>query len=303
MLEAVKKRLSHKISLTLAGVMVLLTIAVAISIIQNQERMMEEFTLEKAKLASVLGANMYGTVLEEAVDNGVITVTEAFDHEYELIRGYNWGDKPKFHTKYDFLTDKAVVAFQDKFLETKDFVFAVGVDTNGYIPTHNSRYQQPITGDLEKDMVGNRTKRRFDDPVGKAAAQNTEPGYVQEYRRDTGELMWDVSSPIYVKGKHWGGFRIAVSIEQIERHKKALLWSLIFLFAGFALVVIGTNHILIKRATKPIEILSAAADKISLGQGLDEKLASDSTDEIGRLTKSVDRLRASMKDAMDRLHQ
>ena len=168
MLEAVKKRLSHKISLTLAGVMVLLTIAVAISIIQNQERMMEEFTLEKAKLASVLGANMYGTVLEEAVDNGVITVTEAFDHEYELIRGYNWGDKPKFHTKYDFLPDKAVVAFQDKFLETKDFVFAVGVDTNGYIPTHNSRYQQPITGDLEKDMVGNRTKRRFNDPVGKA---------------------------------------------------------------------------------------------------------------------------------------
>ena len=59
MLKAVQKRLSHKISLTLAGVMVVLTIAVAIFIIQNQERMMEEFTLEKAKLASVLGANMY----------------------------------------------------------------------------------------------------------------------------------------------------------------------------------------------------------------------------------------------------
>jgi methyl-accepting chemotaxis protein len=300
MLEAVKKRLSHKISLTLAGVMVLLTIGVAIFIIQNQERMMEEFTLDKAKLASILGANMYGTVLEEAIDNDVITVTEAFDHEYELIRGYNWGDKPKFHTKYDFLTDKAVIAFQDKFLDTKDFVFAIGVDKNGYVPTHNSRYQQPITGDLEKDLVGNRTKRRFDDPVGKAAAQNTEPGYIQEYRRDTGELMWDVSSPVYVKGKHWGGFRIAVSIGQIENHKNALLWYLIFLFGGFALVVIGTNHLLIKRATKPIEILSATADKISMGKGLDEKLDSDSTDEIGTLTKSIDRLRASMKAAMDR---
>jgi len=31
---------------------------------------------------------------------------------------------------------------------------------------------------------------------------------VQTYKRDTGEVMHDLSVPIYVDGKHWGGFRI-----------------------------------------------------------------------------------------------
>lgn len=28
-------------------------------------------------------------------------------------------------------------------------------------------------------------------------------------RRDTGELMHDISAPIYVKGRHWGAFGLA----------------------------------------------------------------------------------------------
>jgi methyl-accepting chemotaxis protein len=31
---------------------------------------------------------------------------------------------------------------------------------------------------------------------------------LQTYRRDTGEIMHDLSVPIYVNGKHWGGFRL-----------------------------------------------------------------------------------------------
>jgi methyl-accepting chemotaxis protein len=31
---------------------------------------------------------------------------------------------------------------------------------------------------------------------------------LQTYKRDTGEVMHDLSAPIYVNGKHWGGFRI-----------------------------------------------------------------------------------------------
>lgn len=31
---------------------------------------------------------------------------------------------------------------------------------------------------------------------------------LQTYRRDTGEIMHDLSVPVYVNGKHWGGFRI-----------------------------------------------------------------------------------------------
>jgi methyl-accepting chemotaxis protein len=31
---------------------------------------------------------------------------------------------------------------------------------------------------------------------------------LQTYKRDTGEIMHDLSVPIYVQGIHWGGFRM-----------------------------------------------------------------------------------------------
>jgi len=43
--------------------------------------------------------------------------------------------------------------------------------------------------------------------------RHTQPRKLQTYRRDTGELMFDMSVPIYVNGRHWGGFRIGYRIE------------------------------------------------------------------------------------------
>jgi len=194
-----------------------------------------------------------------------------------------------------------VLHFEDRFLTDEDFVFAVGVDNKGYLPTHNTKYQNPITGDPAKDLTGNRTKRIFNDPVGLAAARNTEPTLVQVYKRDTGETMWDVSAPVYVKGKHWGGFRLGVSMVRIDARKRALLWTLVGMFTAFGLVVTGSIFVMIKRAMGPVERLTKAADQISIGKGLEVPIKSASTDEIGRLTKSLDRLRASMQAAMSRL--
>jgi HAMP domain-containing protein len=264
---------------------------------------MEELTLEKARVAASIGARQFGDVLDAAIDGGALTVNDVFDRQYVPIKGYDWGDKPKFHTRYDSVIEPAVLVFEDKFLEHDDFVFAVGVDENGYLPTHNTRFQKPLTGDLAKDLAGNRTKRIFNDPVGLAAAKNKEPTLLQVYQRDTGETMWDVSSPIYVKGKHWGGFRVGVSMERIDARKQSLLVSLAVIFLVFALVTIGTMYLVVGRALRPIAALTRAADDISLGEGLDTPIRSDAADEIGLLTKSIDRLRASMKAAMSRLGQ
>ncbi|MFZ4539178.1 hypothetical protein [Propionivibrio sp.] len=38
--------------------------------------------------------------------------------------------------------------------------------------------------------------------------EHEQPFLLQTYRRDTGEIMHDISAPVYVKGLHWGGFRI-----------------------------------------------------------------------------------------------
>jgi len=179
----------------------------------------------------------------------------------------------------------------------------VGVDVNGYLPTHNTKFQKPISGVADKDLAGNRTKRIFNDPVGIAAARNAEPSLLQVYKRDTGETMWDVSSPIYVKGKRWGGFRVGVSMERIQARQRELFLTLLAIFAGFAAVTVTAMYVLVRQAMRPVVALTAAADEISLGERLEVPVKSESVDEIGQLTKTIDRLRVSMKAAMDRLGQ
>ena len=299
--SAVRSRLSLKISLTLAVLLLVLTTGAAAIITLKQTQQMEELTLEKARMAATLGARQYGDTFDNAIDSGLLTVNDVFDRSYVEIKGWAWGEKPKFHTRFDALTDRAVLVFQDKYLENEDFVFAVGVDVNGYLPTHNSKFQKPLTGNPEKDLAGNRTKRIFNDPVGLAAAKNTEPSLLQVYSRDTGEVMWDVSSPVLVKGKHWGGFRVGVSMERMGAQKKALIITLAAIFAAFAVITIFTMYLVVERAMRPVVELTAAAESISMGDGLDTAIKPQSTDEIGQLTKAVERLRVSMKAAMSRL--
>jgi HAMP domain-containing protein len=301
LITTIRSRLSLKISVTLAILLLVLTTGAAVLITVTRTQQMEASTLEKARLAALLGARQYGDTFDNAIDSGLLTVNDVFDRSYVEIKGWSWGDKPKFHTRFDSFCDRAVLVFQDKFLEGGDFLFAVGVDVNGYLPTHNSRYQQPLTGNADKDLPGNRTKRVFNDPVGLAAAKNTEAGFLQDYPRDTGERMWDVSNPIFVKGKHWGAFRVGVSMERIAAKQRTLILTLVGVFGVFALITIITIYMVVERSMRPVAGLTAAADAISMGEGLDTPIKSQSTDEIGQLTRTVERLRVSMKAAMSRL--
>ena len=94
-----------------------------------------------------------------------------------------------------------------------EVAYAGAVDVNGYFPTHNKRFSKPLTGDEKVDVANNRTKRIFNDPVGKKCGSHEQPYLLQTYRRDTGEIMHDLSVPIYVQDRHWGGFRLGYRTE------------------------------------------------------------------------------------------
>lgn len=153
-------------------------------------------------------------VLEDGVRNGILTEDELFDRNYKPIPNTN---PQKFHTKYDSFCDKYIQDVEEEFLNKNPaFVFAVLNDDRGYIPTHNLKYSKPLTGNYEIDLVGNRTKRIFDDTTGlKAATNKSKPFLLQSYRRDTGEIMHDMSSPVYVFGKHWGAVRIGFRLDKL----------------------------------------------------------------------------------------
>jgi hypothetical protein len=140
------------------------------------------------------------------LSSGRLSVPQLFDTFYVPIPDTS---PQKFHTQYDRLTDGILQPILDKYLaRDSHFVFVVAVDCNGYLPTHDTKYSQPLTGNPDHDLLWNRTKRIFDDRTGLAAARNTKPFLLQHYSRDTGEMMHDMSVPIFIDGRHWGAVRI-----------------------------------------------------------------------------------------------
>lgn len=143
--------------------------------------------------------------------SGQLNMPKLFDTFYIPIPNT---DPQKFRTQYDTLSDGIVRPIIDKILQRHSrLVFVVIVDRNGYLPTHNSRFNRPLTGNSVEDAKGNRTKRIFSDRTGLAAARNQEPYLLQRYSRDTGEVMSDLSVPIIVQNRHWGAVRIGYKQE------------------------------------------------------------------------------------------
>jgi len=155
---------------------------------------------------AVRAAKEMGKILEEALAAGQVSEQALFEPEYRAIPSTR---PQKYNTGFDTLTDRIFPRLQEALLqENTQVVYAIGCDRKGYVPTHNTRFSQPLTGDYDKDFVGNRSKRIFDDPVGRQCGAHQLQFLIQTYRRDTGEIMHDISAPVYVNGRHWGGFRI-----------------------------------------------------------------------------------------------
>ena len=151
-------------------------------------------------------ANCIGEVLAQGIREGKFSQQELFSPSYKEIAGTN---PVKYTTKFDKYTDQKFPNIQEPLLTTDPrIIFAGAVDRKGYFPTHNNKYSQPLTGNYEQDIVSSRTKRIFNDPTGIRCGEHTRTMLLQTYKRDTGEVLHDLSVPIYVNGQHWGGFRV-----------------------------------------------------------------------------------------------
>jgi methyl-accepting chemotaxis protein len=151
-------------------------------------------------------ARAVGRLFEQSISQGQISEDALFDRRYTPIPGT---DPVKHKSAFDDYTDAVLPGIQEKILEKMPGIaYAGAVDASGYFPTHNRKFSKPLTGDYAHDLVNNRTKRIFTDRTGSRCGSSTQPFLLQTYKRDTGEVMHDLSAPIYVNGKHWGGFRI-----------------------------------------------------------------------------------------------
>ncbi|WP_416194710.1 methyl-accepting chemotaxis protein [Pseudomonas sp. AH2] len=157
------------------------------------------------------GARQISTQFEADIVQRRVSLEDLFDRSYQLIPKTS---PPKFQTRFDRYTDQVLPSIQESLLPRHEgLVFAIACTPQGYVPTHNTAFCQPLTGDPRLDTVHNRTKRKFDDRTGIRCGSHQQPVLLQTYTRDTGELMHDLSVPIMVQGRHWGGLRLGYKPE------------------------------------------------------------------------------------------
>lgn len=161
---------------------------------------------DEVRAEAAAAAQKIGQLFEESIASGKLTQADVFDRNYQEVPGTN---PPKYNTRYDNFSDRYFPSIQEPVVDKyEEIIFAGAVDQNGYFPTHNKRYSKPLTGDYQVDLVNSRTKRIFNDRTGTRCGSHTQPFLLQTYKRDTGEVLHDLSVPIFVDGKHWGGFRV-----------------------------------------------------------------------------------------------
>ncbi|WP_299922401.1 methyl-accepting chemotaxis protein [uncultured Pelagimonas sp.] len=156
-----------------------------------------------------LAGQMVG-VFEDSLARGRISMDKLFDDSYRPIVGTN---PEQVTTAFTNLTDSLLPAIQEPVLDKDSkVVFCAAIDRNGYLPTHNLKFSQPQSNDPVWNAGNCRNRRIFDDRVGLKAGQSQAPFLLQVYRRDMGGgafvLMKDLSAPITIRGRHWGGVRI-----------------------------------------------------------------------------------------------
>jgi methyl-accepting chemotaxis protein len=158
----------------------------------------------------VEAAERISKAFEAAIARGEITAARLFDERYREIPGTN----PKqYMTDYVEFTDRVLPPIQDPVQKADPrIVFSVAWAKGGYLPTHNPDYSKPQGKDVQWNAANCRNRRLFDDRAVQKVAANTKQFLLQTYRRDMGGgrymLMKDLSSPIFINGRHWGAFRI-----------------------------------------------------------------------------------------------
>jgi methyl-accepting chemotaxis protein len=152
------------------------------------------------------GARQIGERFEADIEQGVVSLADLFDRQYRPIPQMQ---PPRFTTRFDRYTDGVLPDIQEPLLQQHEgLVYAIACTPQGYVPTHNNAFNQPLTGELQHDTAYNRSKRCFDDRTGIRCGSHQQRVLLQTYTRDTGELMHDLSVPIFVQGQHWGGLRL-----------------------------------------------------------------------------------------------
>lgn len=143
------------------------------------------------------------TEIQQAMEQLGSEGSNLFDRSYQSVPNTN---PQKTTVSYASAFESKLQPLFDAFIKQRpEFIYAVAIDSNGYLPAHHSHLSKPVTGDPAVDNLQSRHQRIFNATrAEQRRANNTEPFLLQTFIRDTGEVLNDLSMPIHINGKHWG---------------------------------------------------------------------------------------------------
>jgi len=155
-------------------------------------------------------AKQVAELFEQAIASGELTEEELFDRNHSEVPGSN---PPQHLAKFSKFNDTHVSPIiEDIVAGDERIAWCASIDDTAYISTNTKAVSKPQGEDIAWNIANCRNHRYFDDRTGMRAAKNRDPLLLQTYQRDMGGghlvPMKDISAPIFVRRRHWGGFRI-----------------------------------------------------------------------------------------------
>ena len=183
------------------------------SVTEKMLEMVANFTTGEGRFDSIISTaydirDRYQRVIQEMKQKGV----NIFDTRYKEIPGTN---PQKFETSYSaaFIRAMQEVVDQEK-SRIEGAIYCLAIDKNGYLPVHHKAVSQPMSGDPKKDLLNSRHQRIYlNNATEKRRCSHTNSLLLQTYMRDTGEILNDLSMPIFIDNRHWGALIIGITPE------------------------------------------------------------------------------------------
>ncbi len=208
---------------------------------------LENQLMEKCRIEALTGSRVMAEMMLFMITKNIINESDIFDTNYIEIEGTN---PKKYHTKYDRLFDKYIQKIEDEFLLDPDVQYAVLIDKNGYVPTHNSKYSKAEIKNYAIDLKNSRSKRNFSNYISikKILDYRGNDTIKVLYHQDTGEIIWNIGAPVILKDKYWGSFVIGVSLKRINEIKnQTLIMIVTIMFVILSLTLLALFAIIPKK--------------------------------------------------------
>ena len=182
--------------------------------------MLSRYTTGRGKFEEILSQMLsYKIQLEKILDKMAKAGYNMFDQNYQHFD--TLCEPKKYNCSY---TTQLVSEIQDIIDSWKQSIsgslYLLAIAKDGYLTAHHSEYSKKPTGNKEQDLIYSRQCRFYKGNETEIRRTNSvTPFLLQTYIRDTGEVLFDLSIPIFHGGKHWGAIINGLQLDALMSKK------------------------------------------------------------------------------------